>query len=80
MIELKPGMRVQCVDDYAASRLHKGRNYVVEYATVNDVFLKVDRGFPYRRDRFKPVVRVKAPTRKEPSSTERLLDAMLGKF
>lgn len=78
-MELEPGTRVRCVDAYG-SLLQKGCDYVVEYATGDEVYLKDDRGFPYRRDRFKPVIRVNAPTRKEPSSTELLLDAMFGKL
>lgn len=78
MIELKPGMRVRCVDAYA-TRLREGREYTVE-STIGDYVSVVGGARYWRAGRFKPVIRVKAPTRKEPSSTEWLLDAMFGKL
>lgn len=78
-MELEPGMRVRCVDA-CATRLREGREYTVE-STMGDYISVVGGARCYwHYSRFKPIIRVKAPTRKEPSSTERLLDAMLGKL
>lgn len=77
-MKLEPGMRVRCVDAHD-TRLRKSREYAVE-AVTGDYVSVVGERYGWHVRRFKPVIRVKAPTRKEPSSTERLLDAMFGKL
>jgi hypothetical protein len=78
-MKLEPGMRVRCVDAYPNRHICVGGNYRV--AEIDGGMVKVENLANWYADyRFKPVIRVKAPTRKEPSSTERLLDAMFGKL
>ncbi len=67
-IELKPGDRVRCVDaEMAGNSLTLGKEYALE--SVRSMYVSVinDNGRlspGWLRERFKPIVRVKAPTRK----------------
>ena len=66
-MELKAGDRVRCVDakGYASHRLTKGAEHVIRYRDGHFVALDGD-GAEYAQwdvSRFKPIVRVKAPTR-----------------
>jgi hypothetical protein len=63
MIELKPGMRVRCIDAHAAQgRLQIGAEYRIA-KICSDGWIRLE-GFPIDLipDRFKPIFRVKAPT------------------
>ncbi len=59
-MQLEPGMRVRCVDAGLNHGIVTGSEYVVAWATEREVFVMGDR-IPYHRERFRPVVRVKAP-------------------
>jgi hypothetical protein len=57
-IPLEPGMRVRCVDKHGIW-LNRVDKYTVTYAFGDDVYLQGEGSFPFRRDRFKPIIRVK---------------------
>ena len=60
-MQLKAGMRVRCVR--AAPHLVKGREYVIHRSGMGWVAVQDQELNSYLADRFKPIVRVKAPSR-----------------
>lgn len=78
-MKLEPGMRVRCVDDECNwCTLVKGAEYVV--SDVGQFYVRVEGSdFQWLRSRFKPVVRVKAPTSRL-SNLEHMVERALAWF
>lgn len=66
-MRLEPGMRVRCVDGYSSNRLTRGKEYMLTRVRTKYVGVVDDNGEDsdgWLVERFKPIVRVKAPSRK----------------
>lgn len=64
-MQLEPGMRVRCVASGGNRGITNGHNYIVSDVHEDGVFVRLRRdNVWYMHHRFKPIVRVKAPTRK----------------